>query len=294
MSRREQLIDLLVARTSATRERLQRESTEELEKALDRSLLVGIRKEAQNTPEAIKRQQEIDAINEDRIWARFFFSHPEIRDSVANRKMIFEYALSLSDDGVVAFEHLDETAKTLPGLDRQKVKQLLTAANIKQDQETLYDFCRANKLESNAAALNLLRQEFGAGFDSVQVGNALQSGLIVLGPASREQLQRWSQEDQAEYQDFLVNQATPEQLREITNTEAEQRRIQFQREETERQIAARAKIDATQGYAPLPDTTSEGIKIDAMFLKNLKTDIYRNYLRRYGATAITARLNGIQ
>ena len=133
-----------------------------------------------------------------------------------------------------------------------------------------------------------------AGFDSVQVGNALRSGLIVLGPASYENILQWTREDQAERQDYLENFASRGELRQAARSETESRRIQFQREETERQIVARAQIDATQGYAPLPDTTSEGIKIDAQFLKSLKTDVYRNYLRRYGATAITARLNGIQ
>jgi hypothetical protein len=112
-----------------------------------------------------------------------------------------------------------------------------------------------------------------------------------LAQASPAELEQFRQEAAEERQNWLVNEASPAELRAVANQEAVQRRIQFQREETERQIAARAQIDATQGYAPLPDTTSEGIKIDANFLKNLKTDIYRNYLRRFGATAITARLN---
>src|SRR6266403_139246 len=138
---RKSMIDLLVTRTSATRQALEFMSTEQLEISLDKSLLREIRTEVLNTPEVIKRQQEmqqkIDDIETDRLWTRFFFKNPGIRETTANRKMIFEYALSLSDDGIVRFEHLDEAAKTLRGLDRQRVKQPPTPANLKQDEEIL-------------------------------------------------------------------------------------------------------------------------------------------------------------
>src|SRR6266446_4678109 len=65
MSRREKLLDLLVARTSATRERLEHESTEELEKILDKSLLAGIRAEVMNSPEVVERLKKVDEINEE-------------------------------------------------------------------------------------------------------------------------------------------------------------------------------------------------------------------------------------
>ncbi len=188
-SRREELLDLLVARTTASRERLDRLETDELEEAFTKSLLNEIHAEVMNSPEILARQQEIDLIETDRLWTRFFFKNPGIRETTANRKIIFEYALSLSDDGIVRFEHLDEAAKTLRGLDRQRVKQPPTPANLKQDEEILRQFCRTNQLEPNTAALNLLRSEYGAGFDSAQIDQALQSGLINLGPASTKILQ---------------------------------------------------------------------------------------------------------
>ena len=66
MSRRDQLLDLLVVRTSASRERLQRSSTDELEEYLSKSLLAGIHKEVLNSPEVLRREQEIEEINADR------------------------------------------------------------------------------------------------------------------------------------------------------------------------------------------------------------------------------------
>jgi hypothetical protein len=294
---RQDLIDLIVARGAATRQQLWRKSDEELVKILDASLLAGIRAEVLKTPEIVERQRKIDEINADRLWTRFFFSHPEISDNIANRKMLFDYALSLSDDGVVTFQHLDEAAKTLPGLARQKVKQIPTAANLKQDEETLHEFCRANRLEPSTAALNLLRQELGANFDSTQVAQALQSGLIGLSPASEEHILQWTREAQEEHQDYLINQASPQELRAIAKTETEQRRIQAQREEAERQIAVREQTDAAYGFPPLPEFNQHGEKIDAVYLNkisNTNLQLFKNLMRKHGAANLTARLRGIR
>lgn len=256
-----------------------------------------IRAEAAQDPQIVARFRQAEEINEERLWSLFFFKHSEISNIDANRKMLFDYALSLTDDGVVTFEHLDEAAKTLPGLARQKAKQPLTAANLKQDEETLHLFCKANRREPNTAALNLLRQEFGAGFNSDQVGNALQSGLIHLGPASDEHIVQWTREAQEERRDYLVNQATPDDLRKIARAEAEQRRIQAVQQETERQIAAREQMDAAYGFPPLPEFNAEGVKIDAAYLNkisNTNLQLFKNLMRKHGAANLTARLRGIR
>jgi hypothetical protein len=291
MSRREQLLNLLVARTTASRDRLQRMSTDELEEALSKSLLAGIRKEAENSPAILARQQEIAEINAERLWDRFFFKHSEISDNLANRKLLFNYALSLSDDGVVRFEHLDESAN-LPGLSRQKVKQPLSAANLKQDEETLRQFCRNSQSEPSIAALNMLRQEYGAGFDSGQIDQALQSGLINLGPASVEILQ----EAAAEHQDFLINQASPQELRQAARAESEQHRIQAQQQHVTQQIKAREQAEAGLGH-PLPETDKDGNKIDRAYLLRLAdTDIkrYKQWCSFYTFSVVTDRLNGVR
>lgn len=291
MSRREQLLNLLVARTTASRDRLQRMSTDELEEALSKSLLAGIRKEVENSPEILARQQEIDDIETDRLWTRFFFKNPGIRETTANRKMIFEYALSLSDDGIVRFEHLDEAAKTLRGLDRQRVKQPLTAANLKQDEEILRQFCRTNSLEPSTAALNMLRSEYGAGFDSAQINQALQSGSIRLGPASAKILQ----EAARQRQDFLTNEATPEELRQAAHAESVAQAVRAQQQHVTRQIKAREQAEAYGGHPALPETDKNGVKIDRAYLLRLAdTDIkkYKQWCSFYSFSQITTRLNG--
>ena len=66
MSRRQDLINLLATRTTATRERLEFMATDELETALERSLLAGIRAETMNSPAVLAAEKEIDEINADR------------------------------------------------------------------------------------------------------------------------------------------------------------------------------------------------------------------------------------
>ena len=294
---RQSMIELIVVRGAGARSELQAKSIQELEKILDDSLIAGIRAEAAQDPQIVASLRQAEEINEERLWCRFFFSHPEISDNAANRKMIFNFALSLSYDGVVTLENLDEAAKTLPGLARQKVKQVPTAANLKQDKATLQEYCRVNRLEPNTAALNLLRQEFGAGFTSAQIDRALQSGLIHLGPASEEHIVQWTREAQEERQDYLINQASPEELRATAKGEAEQRRIQAVQQETERQIAAREQMDAAHGFPPLPEFNSAGEKLDAAYLNkisNTNLQLFKNLMRKHGAANLTARLRGIR
>src|SRR5437016_14518615 len=66
MNRRQTVINLLATRTSATRERLEFMSTDDLETALEQSLLNGIRAEVLNSPEIVERERQIDEINADR------------------------------------------------------------------------------------------------------------------------------------------------------------------------------------------------------------------------------------
>jgi len=268
-----------------------------LEKELKSSSLAQLQRiQAAYHHEAVdmsESQQRIDEIETDRLWTRFFFKNPGIRETTANRNMIFDFALSLTEDGVVKFQHLDEAAKTLEGLDRQKVKRPPTAANLKQDEEILRQFCRTNQLEPNSAALNLLRQEFGAGFDSTQINQALQSGLINMGPASTKILQ----EAAKQRQDFLINEATAQELRQAAHAESEVLAKKAQQQHAAQQIKTREQAEVSYGHPVLPETNSEGVKLDSVFFKKLADSnikLFRQYCTKFGFAAITARLNQVR
>ena len=296
---RQQMIDLIVVRSRGTaeelndlRQRLSRMATEGLEEFVDQQNLALIRAESERRVAAERRPAEVE-----RAWIDFFRRHPELVDHIGNRQLLFNYALSLSDDGVVTIKHLDEAAATLPGLSRQKVKQPLTTANLKQDEEILQKYCRVSRLQPNTAALNLLRGKFGAGFNQVEIEQALQSRLINLGPASDEALAEWAQEDEEQRQDWLVNQASPAELRAAAQVETEQGRNQFQQQEAAERFAARERADKAAGYPPLPTHNLEtGEAINAPYLNrlsNVDRPRFKALLLRYGNFQLTQRLRGI-
>src|SRR5882724_4260093 len=165
MSRREQLIDLLVARTSAIRERLERESTDELEKVLDRSLLREIHAEAQNTPEVIKRQQEIDEINADRLrmaqeqQLSLIFRTPVGKkvavDCQSNRNIIRSWLDESQGDTAISVQWFKKVLNEQPGLARQlswqsanildpAKRRQVEAAQDAEERRVFHEFCVAN------------------------------------------------------------------------------------------------------------------------------------------------------
>lgn len=295
---KEKLIDLLVVRGVATREQLQSKYVHDLEQMLDDSNLAQIRAEAKNSPEVIALRHRAAETEAEAVWTGFFFRHPDIKDHAANRKFLFDFALGLSQDGIVTLQHLYEAATTLSTLDRQKPKQPLTAANLKQDEETLQEFCRANRLQPNTAAINLLRQKFGAGFNQVEIDQALQSRLISLGPASEEELAESAAEVAEARQDWLANQASPEQLRQAARQEAEERRLAAQQEFVREQDEAGRKRAAESGKPQLPEVNSlTGEKLDATFFNKLSVtnrQEFRRYVGFYGGNQIVDRMRGIR
>src|SRR5258708_1722029 len=291
-----EMIELLAGRERGTdgfklgmRKNLERTTVEYLEKLVDESNLAQIRAEA---AAQVAHDPRIIKIQVDRIWDHLFFKHPELKDHVANRKALFEYALSLSDDGFIRFEHLDEAATTLTGLDRQRVRQSPTTSNLASDEATLQKYCRVNRREFNTAVLNLLRDAFGAGFTHADIEHAVQSRVVNFGLASEEQLAEWTREDAEERQDFLINQATPQQLKQAARQESEQRRTQARQQQAAQQVKMREQAEAAVGYRPLPESDQDGKKIDRAYLLRLAdmdTRKFRQLCSFYGMANVTAR-----
>jgi hypothetical protein len=272
--------------------------SEDLQKIAERYAL--IRAEAAqavaNDPTVIAQREQIAQAEAENVWRQFFLRHLEIKDHAGNRKMLFDRALSLSDDGVVRLQHLHEAA-TVSGLDRQEVKKPLTVANLRQDAETLRKFCRG-RFQFNTAALDLLREKFGAGFTAVEIDQALQAHLISFRPASEEELVEYRREVADERAEYLANQASPEELRQAARQEAEERRLAAQQEFVREQDEAGRKRAAESGKPQLPEVNSlTGEKLDATFFNKLSvTDRqeFRRYVGFYGGNQIVDRMRGIR
>jgi hypothetical protein len=257
---------------------------------------------ASKDPEHQRHQQEVSRIQTERVWDKFFFLHPDLKNIDGNRNPLLNRAASLSDDGVVRIQHLDEAFALLVaegfGFARQDIKQPATAANLKQDEETLRKYCRANRRQSNTAALNMLRQQYGGAFKPSVIDQALQSGLIQLGPASDEDIVRWDAEDRA-----AATQARNEWLTDdtvdLTERKAAAARIladhrnQAVKAQEQRELQS-AKLRDESGrsdgstYPPLP----EQITKQAIFAADGPT--LRRWISEFGNYAITCRVKGIK
>ena len=182
-------------------------------------------------------------------------------------------------------------------LAREPQRKAEAKAQLQQDRETFRQAARQYGLSDIEANFSVVRSTLGAGFNVYQVGQAVSSNAVGLVPATEQELAQRHQEAQEERQDFLINQASPDELRQAARSEAEQRRIQFQHEEAQRQIAARETMDAAYGFPPLPEFNAEGTKLDAAYLNkisNTNLQLFKNLMRKHGAANLTARLRGIR
>ena len=288
--------------TLQDRNRLSQYSTAQLETELQQLREAGKRNYIEETLASLRakdpvireaekeHQRRLAQIDAERIWATFFFRHQDIIDTTASRKLLYERAFTLADDGVVTLQHLDEAAKLeAANLVRRNVP---TPGNRAEDEETLRKYCRVTKRHFNIASFNQLREQFGARFTSTDIDSALQSGLISLGPATREESDQWAAEDQEARTEFLLN-ATPQVLRREAKKESVQKRSAAVAEADRQHMEAVVARDAVSGYPPLPNTW-QGRPLDADFIKTCDPKTHRFLSQRFGSAQLDLRLRGIR
>ncbi len=171
-------------------------------------------------------------------------------------------------------------------------------AQLEKGRETFREAARQYGLSDIEANFNVVRSVLGPSFDVYHVGQIAVSNAASLVPASQAELEQWAREAQEERVDFLVNQASPHELRQAARQESEQRRIEAQQQHVAQQVQIREQAEAAFGFpASLPETTQDGVKIDrAYLLKLADIDIkkYKQLCSRFGMANVTARLNGVR
>jgi hypothetical protein len=277
-----------------TPEQLQSKSVQELHEILDTINLAQIRADIMRSPEIVARQRKIDEINSAGLWMQFFFKHPELVDNTANRKLLFDYALSLSEDGVVRFQHMDEAAKTLSsGLARQKVKQPLTA-QAKSNQEAadraiFHEFCRENSFSEVAANWELVKSVLESGFDRYTLAQAVQSNALTLAPASPEELAQFRQEAIEIHNQRLLSMDI-QTLRRLAREAGARGPAAPELDQVQKVRAA-----SQPQFEPLPSTIlykgGEELLDRDFLLRGCDKDFYKYLLNRYGSVQLTARIN---
>ncbi len=319
------LIDLVVVRTPGTpaehrdiRMRLERMSTGDLEKIAAGFALAAIREEALNSPEVIKRQQELEEIEEQvrrqredaymshaaSVLMRVFSTPVNGRvaiDNAANRDIIESWVQEDQGESISAtwFQKVLKENPSLANqlswqsadvLDPAKRKQA-EAAQAEKDREIFNAFARSHGFSEVEANYLLAKSVLGDGLDRYTLAQAVQSNALQLAPASQEDLAQFRQDAAEERQDFLINRATPLELRQAARYESEQ--LRGQQQHAARQVQIREQKEAGVGYPPLPNEAQDGQAIDRMFLLRLPKELYARFCSKYGFAAITARLNGV-
>lgn len=311
---KEKLVSLISARMGTPTAELSAKTVAELEKIVDDSLLAGIRAEAATSPAVLEAQRklaEIQAerqqVQRDHQFAQIFrtpINGQVVEDNTANRQIISSW---ISLDEQITVSWFKQVLAENPGLARSlswqsadvldpAKRRTAEIAQDLQDRQTFNEFARRNGWSECQANHDLAKSVLGSGFDRYTLADAVRSGQLLLAPASHEELTKFREEVVLARADFLRNHASPAELREAARAEFEQRRIQAQRQESERQFQGREVADAVFGFPALPEIHQPtGEKIDAAWLNkisNTNLNLFKALMRKHGAAALTRRLHG--
>jgi hypothetical protein len=288
-----------------------------LEDILSRSLLKGIRDEAANSPEIIKRQQDINDINADRLrmaMEQAFLSIFRVPvngkvaiDNQANRSVILAW-LHEDQGEQLSPAWFKKVLKETPSLAKSlawqsadvldpKKRQQAAEAQAEQDRETFNQFAREYGFSEVEANYLLAKSVLGSGFTVYQLSESVSSNAISLAQASPEELEQFRQEKIENHNAYLRSLDIPT-LRKLAREAGARGPATSQPDETQR-IRAAERVDGT--YPSLPDEFRDGNNpeevLDAAFIRKCSKETLRLLLKRYGADqvneALRTRVGGI-
>jgi hypothetical protein len=296
------------------RRELYRLSNEDLQKTADRYAQIHsetareVARQVAADPRVIESKAQTRAKWEELQWGYIF--HTQIGgkvliDSTATRSAL----LSLLDEtkgdqlGVEWFKQvagsslLAKSWQSADVLDPKK-RRAAEAAQNETDRQTFSKFARANGFSEVEANFDLTQLVLNPGYDGYALAQAVQSGRLRLASATSEELAEYVREAAEAKADFLINRATPDQLRAAAREEAEQRRLAAQQEYASGQDEAGRKREAESGKPQLPEVNSlTGEKLDATFFNKLSVtnrQEFRRYVGFYGGNQIVDRMRGIR
>ena len=140
----------------------------------------------------------------------------------------------------------------------------------------------------NEAQFDVCRRAVGYGFTEYDLVEAVNAGKLSMAAATPAQLAQYAQERAEQRQDYLLNDASPAELRRAAVQETQQRRAEAARQHDQAQIKHREELDARVGYPALPlENLQTGEKLDSRFFVGCSNDTMRKYIRKYGAAQIT-------
>jgi hypothetical protein len=149
------------------------------------------------------------------------------------------------------------------------------------DRETFSQAARQFRVSDNIANFNLVRQTAGEGFSVYQVQH-----IDGLSPASQQEIDNWNAETVAERQDFLINRATPDQLKAAAREESAEQRAHEEQQQASAAFEATRQRDAVANFPALP------VEISSTEIRNASAQRLKYLLKRFGTHQVNLRLNG--
>ncbi len=304
MSRRDQLLDLLVTRTTASRERLDRLETAELEEALSKSLLAGIRREVLNSPEVLRREQEIEEINLDRqrmaqehqlsLIFRISVNGRVVIDNAANRQIIASWAHEDQGESISAawFQKvLKENPSLNQSLSWQSIDALDPRKQKEKDRRIFNEFARENGFSECESNHLLAKSVLEPGFDKSLLAQAVQSNALQLAEASPQEVALFRQDAIAAHNQKLLNMDIPS-LRKLAREAGARGQAVPQLDETQR--VRQAEMQDGTVYPILPEEFRDGSGpeevLDAKFIRKCSKETLKFLFKRFGAAQVEEAL----
>jgi len=274
-------------------------SIDQLETALERSLLAGIRKEVLNSPEILAREQEIDAINADRQrmaqeqqFSNIFRTSVNGKiaiDNQANRSILIGWLQEDQGEQITPawfMKVLNEQPQLVSQLTWQSADVLDPAKRKQEERRAFHDFCRDNgfsECESN------LKSVLGQGYDRHTLAQAVESNALSLAQASPEELAQFRQEAISLRNKYLSSLDIPT-LRKMAREAGARGQAAPPPDETQRM---RAIENQDRAYPLLPDELRIEDReelIDAAYIRRCPKEVLKSLIKKYGAPQIDEAL----
>lgn len=259
---------------------------------------------AQNDPEVVAARHQAQVETARRIFEAFFSKNPQVPDNVGTRKALIDRATSLSDDGIINLEHLNEAAQLLIAERTIKPKQILTAAELKQqavkDLETFKQAAIHLGFATNVANEGLVKQKLGSGYSVSDIARAITNGL-QLSPVGEAELEERNESERREIIEEIsstrvmtmqdkakLDCMTLDQLRAEVAKVREERRL---RQMTGSELRAHIRGQQVDRTEKLPDDYTKA-QLELMLEIEDGRNTFKDLCKRYGWRAVEERMLG--
>jgi len=226
----------------------------------------------------------------------------EAKSTEELEKIHLQIVVDATDEKLIEIQAEREANRLWHQHEMRQAREPYRQAQEQTDIAVFKDAASRLKFSMVEANFRVLVSTLGPGLAFESIKNAVTSNAVQLVPPQQQELVQWAREAEEQrrqaaeiHQNYLINRATPAELKQAAKTEAEQSRALAVQEQDQRQIQHREALDAQVGFPPIPETNQMGEKLDSAYfikLSNTNLQLFKHFIRKHGAANVTARLRG--